>query len=215
MAANRPQKTSGTTSAMNDTNQDTDTAERSDVSHLAAAPTGPNTYTVLSGVNAYSVDIAQLTCTCEDYQYNVSGDDDRNVCKHLEKAISIHPHPDGYYTFKGGRVERVDVTQSGAPSKAEAEAVEATEAAAVEVDPDDAHDRLKTSLGGTGIAFKTQLDGDRIWFAFDEYVEEDGTFGRYISDPDVVEYKPDAGPSGYKNYIAAGDVEDYVTGVLE
>lgn len=192
----------------------TDTTE-SDGQRLYAAPTGPNTYTVLSrgdaGRNAYSVDVANLTCTCEDFQYNVAGDADRNVCKHLEKAISIHPHKEAYYSYKGGQVAKVDVTQSAAPSKEEAEAVEDTESAITQT-PKDAHDKLKTSLDGTDIAFKTQLDVERIWFGFDEYVE-DG-FEKYISGPEMVEYDPDNSPDGFKNYVEAGDVEAYISEVL-
>lgn len=231
MAANRPAPSEKRYNGnkkydMTDETTNNDGSENStenDQQRLYAAPIGPTTYTVLSrgnaGRNAYNVDVAQLTCTCEDFQYNVSGDEDRNVCKHLEKAISKHPHPDAYYSFQGGRVQRVDVTQS-AKDKETAEAVEETEAAITE-SPEDAHDRLKTSLADTDIAFKTELQGSRIWFAFDEYVNDKdypefdhGPFAYYFLEPGMVEYDPDSRPD-FKNYLAPGDVDAYISEVLQ
>lgn len=150
-----------------DNESSTDTTEN-DGQRLYAAPTGPNTYTVLSrgdaGRNAYSVDVANLTCTCEDFQYNVKGDDDRNVCKHLEKAISIHPHQEAYYSYKGGQVAAVDVTQS-AKDKETASAVEETEVAITDSvpSPEEKADTLQAAYDGVIDDMQVQANEGLVW----------------------------------------------------
>ena len=79
----------------NESTNDEQSTEQTNVKDLQIAWSGGNQYRVFSGgdtQNAYQVDLNGLTCTCEHGEHNGHTTE---ACKHIKKAIMAHDsHPD-------------------------------------------------------------------------------------------------------------------------
>jgi hypothetical protein len=210
---------------------------------LKVTQTGPVHYTVLSarngGATAHRVNVAELTCTCEDMEYNT--DDDRNVCAHVAKALLSAP-ANGTAETMGvsqlyhvvGRLQdqledleteaevlRDHATAAGTERRAQ----EASDAAETDttpdkgIDPDEAAERLTEAYAGVGIDIETTIDVDndtgqeRIWIETAEQISE-SKFGAFLQDPDLVRYDPDEKDGYMNNYVKPSEVDEVIEEVF-
>lgn len=212
---------------------------------MTVEKTGPVQFTVLSSRNGnasvHRVNTADVSCTCEDMQYNVDGDGDREVCAHMAKVLiggDRHPDPNElalsqlYQLLSNTRqlhndleeeaeILRDHATAAGTDRRAQ----EATETAETDsstddkIDPDEKAAALRDAYDGNGIEIETSMDVDpakgeeRIWIETQEQVDEP-LFNAYLRDPDLVRYDPDVKDGYVNNYVRVTEVDDLLQEVF-
>ena len=172
------------------------------------------------------------TCTCPDYRYRVSPDENR-ACKHIMAVVRAKPSEitvdrmayDGLtrqYDILDDKLntvmQRLTAVQSESAASAQSRDVPASDAAGdgqqmQEVSPEEAAERLREAYPVEGI--DVQVHNGQVWVNKTPSAP-DYTFAAFVREPELMNYDPDNGPGEYwKNYLEPGDVDEYISEVLE
>ena len=212
------------------------------LTNLKPRKVGLNEYRVLSArngsVTVHEVDLMNMSCTCEDMEYNKS---DQEVCAHLTKALLDADDPDMEEIGLANVSNLMRQTQSALENANNAREVfertreamwaEKEEAAKNESTESDTEttetptDSREDPVAKVRQAMTKQygLPEENVKnlniYEHDEYgsiqieassfIDHDG-YKSAVLHNDLVEYSPD-GP-GADNYIASGDIDAYVRG---
>lgn len=185
------------------------------------------------------------TCTCPDYRYRVSPDENR-ACKHIMAVVRAKPSEitvdrmayDGLtrqYDMLDDKLntvmQRLTAVQSEAAVSSQTQDVPASDAAGsgeqmAEITAHDAADKLQDKFNEIVTGFDVQAHEGLVWVNKTPDAPEQlpgpgnvETFYTFLADPPQVVYDGDGNknPPGqyFKNYIEPGDVDQYISEVLE
>ena len=210
----------------------TETENMADDETLEIAWLGGHEYRVFNqdgqhGMMSYKVDLRDGTCECEHGQQN-GHDENSRACKHIglatEQADSA-PDTDARVTMS--HIELVqqalsimDEARTAQPAPAPQPASGGGSSGGSSgqssggsrgPDAEEKRQELQNALDGATNGMETQVYNGDIWVNKTPDAP-DWTFSAFLSDPDQMQYDPDDGPGDYfSNYIAPGDVDEYIS----